>query len=549
MFNASGWLNDYGPQVGHPYSSRASMSYVTGSHAFKVGYTDTSGFQNYGPGKPNLDEAYQFRGQTPIGLWQLAGPGYGQARVKMSLGIFAQDQWTLRKLTLNLGLRLDYLNAYNPEQVRPAGTYTPEIRSAAVTNVPNWKDISPRVGGAYDLFGNGKTAIKASLGTYMSPVRGRLAQLSNPSEAIAGTVFRTWSDGDADYVPDCDLKSPLANGECGAMANNRFGTPFVTRRFDPDYVNGWGRRPYNWQSAISVQQELKPGMAVDVGYFRTWYSNFPVSDNQAVTPADYDPFCVTLPRDSRLPGGGGNQLCGFYDLKPEKFGQVDEVYTQASHFGKPSEVFNGVDMSMRARFGRGGLLNGGVSLGKTKVNNCLVVDYPGGTLTGEFAGLGSLGGATPALLSKDLCRYENPQHQVKAAVAYPLPWGVQASAVWQNLPGVNRLLNYAATNAEIAPSLGRNLGACGTSVTCNATIALDLIAPNSLREPRQNQVDIRVSKVVRLGMVRVQPKIDIYNLFNANDVQLLNTRYGATWLNASAILVARTFKFGAQLDF
>ena len=178
-----------------------------------------------------------------------------------------------------------------------------------------------------------------------------------------------------------------------------------------------------------------------------------------------------------------------------------------------------------------------------------MVDYPGGTLTGEFAGLGSLGGATPALLSRELCGYDNPQHQIKAAVAYPLPWGVQASGVWQNLPGVNRLLNYAATNAEIAPSLGRNLGACGTSVTCNATVAVDLIAPNSLREPRQNQVDVRLSKVVRLGAARLQPKFDIYNLFNANDVQLLNSRYGATWLNASAILVARTFKFGAQLDF
>jgi hypothetical protein len=527
LFNLNGWLNDYGTQVGHLYSSRFAMSYVTGSHAFKTGLTNTSGFQDWGPGKPNLDEAYQFRNRVPVGLWQLAGPGYGRTRVKLNLGIYAQDQWTLRNVTLNMGVRFDYINGYNPAQVRPGGTYTPEFRFDPVYNLPNWKDISPRVGAAYDLFGNGKTAFKMSLGKYMHPVGTRIAQHTNPSEAISGVAFRTWNDVNGDYVPDCDLKSTLASGECGALANQRFGTPVVTRRYDSDFLTGWGQRDYNWQTSASLQHELRPAVALSVGYFRTWYGNFTVTDNLAVMPADYDPYCITVPVDTRLPGGGGNQICGLYDIRPTRFGQVNDLVTKASHFGKRTEVFNGVDVGINARFGNGGLLSGGVSIGQTVINNCLVVDSP----------------------DLRFCETTDPQKQVKLAVAYPLPKGFQASATFQNLPGINRLASYVATNAQIAPSLGRNLGACGASVVCNATVAVDLIEPNTLREPRQSQLDVRLSKLIRMGPVRLQGKFDIYNLFNANDIQLMITRYGSAWLNASSILAGRTFKFGAQLDF
>src|SRR6185436_4968226 len=106
--------------------------------------------------------------------------------------------------------------------VRPASVYTPEFQFDEVPNLPNWKDINPRVGVAYDLFGNGRTALKASVGRYVIAAGSRISREMSPSEQIAGTVFRTWSDANGDYVPNCNLKSPLANGECGAMANQLF---------------------------------------------------------------------------------------------------------------------------------------------------------------------------------------------------------------------------------------------------------------------------------------------------------------------------------------
>jgi hypothetical protein len=545
LYNVNGWLNDYGTSVSHYYNTRFAVSYVTGSHAFKTGFTTSSGFQNYGPGIPNLAEQYTFRNRVPVGLTELASPGFSQTRLKLNLGVFAQDQWTLKRMTLNLGVRFDYLNAYNPAQTRPAGAYTPEFSFAAVNGVPEWKNISPRLGVAYDLRGNGKTAIKASLGRHVNAQATRLAQQTNPSNSTVGTTFRTWNDRNGNYVPDCDLHDPLANGECGQISNLAFGTSVVNTHFASDFLSGWNVRPYNWQASASVQHEVKPGIALTAGYFRTWYGNFIVTQNRAVTAADFSPYCVTEPADSRLPGGGGDQLCGLYDINPAKFGQVDSLVTKAAAFGNLTDIFNGVDLGVNARFGRGGLFFGGVSLGREVTNNCALKDLPNIVVNATYSANFNPVGSTA------FCEFTIPQNQVKFAGSYPLPrWGLQVSATFQNLPGVPRTASYVATNAQIAPYLGRSLGQCGFSATCNGTVTIPhLFPPNSVLEPRQNQLDVRLSKLFQMGRMRLQPRFDVYNLFNASDVQSLNTRYGATWLNAGSILAGRLVKFGAKLDF
>jgi hypothetical protein len=533
----TGFLAEYGKQTGHYLNTRGAMNYVTGSHAFKIGFNTQNGSQSYGPGNKNFfDEAYQFRNRLPIGLWQFAGPGYAIYKFKLNLGIYAQDQWTINRLTLNLAGRFDYLNAYSPAQVRPAGKYTQEFRWDAVNNLPNWKDVSPRLGATYDLFGNGKTAIKASFGKYMALVGLSIPSEVNPSEAISATVFRTWNDsqfgaGDArsgNYVPDCDLFNLFSNGECGQVNNLNFGKPVFTRRYDPDYLKGWGKRGYNYQTTLSVQHELAPRVAVNGGYYRTSYGNFTATDNTLVSPTDYDQFCYTAPGDSRLPEGG-QAICGLYDLRNSKLGQVDNVVTLAKKFGKQTEVYNGGDVGINARVGGGAILFGGVSGGKTVTDSCFVVDSP----------------------QLRFCHNANPQMQIKFAGAYPLPWWhLQASAVYQNFDGVIRAATIAATNAQVASSLGRNLGACApTAATCTGTVTVTLLEPNRFREPRQNQLDVRLLANLRVGKFTVMPRFDVYNLTNANDVQTMVTTYGATWLNASSILPGRTFKFGVRTEF
>jgi hypothetical protein len=278
-------------------------------------------------------------------------------------------------------------------------------------------------------------------------------------------------------------------------------------------------------------------LAVNVGYFRTWFGNFQITDNLLVTPADFDPFCITAPVDARLPNGGGYQICdGLTDVNPLKFGQVENLITQASRFGNRREVYNGVDATFNWRFGQGRLLQGGTNVGNT-VTECVTADAP-----------------------QQFCKNVPPffQPQFKLSGAYPLPfWDLGVSATFQSLPGVpigftttgttglaTNSGQYSATNAEVKPTLGRDLsnGATGTTTVF-------LLEPNKYFEDRLNQVDIRFTKTVRVGRGRLRGNFDIYNLFNTATVLSLNGTYPKDYLKPFQILGARLFKFGAVLDF
>ena len=544
---SSGGINDNGDHRNSPVdSARIAMAYVTGSHALKTGMTLVHGEQNYG-GAP-APVRYQFRNGVPAGLDQVATPVFAVTRLKYNMGLYAQDQWTTQRLTLSLGVRLDLLNEYNPLQIRPASPFTPEYRFEPLHNVPNWKDISPRLGAAYDLFGNGKTALKVALNRYVNIESTIVGAANNAAFAIAATTSRTWNDANGNYVPDCVLTNRASNGECGPMSNQAFGSTIVNNRWAPEVLEGWGVRPFNWQNSASLSHELLPGIGIELGYYRTWHGNLRGTLNQAVTPADFDPFCVTVPADARLPGGGGNQLCGFYDVKPAKFGQTNFLQTQVSNMGADtdmSRVYNGVQAVVNARFGQGGFFTGGIASGHMVTDTCSLNDRP--ETTTEVVRGGSTG--PPA---RPFCRVSPPwgaETQVKFTGGYRLPWGINASAVFQNLSGAEAGATFVATNAAIAPSLGRNLSACGTAAVCNATVIVPIVAPGTRFEPRQNQLDVRLSKEIRMGQTRLRPRLDVYNVFNANSVLGLNTRFGPSWLRPSDVLGGRMVKVGAQLDF
>ncbi len=536
------------------YLYRFAVSRVTASHTVKAGVTGRQvrigDIENLGHDlwMHNGSINYRFRNGIPNQLTLTDAPWNFEESVR-DVAWYLQDQWTVRRLTLNAGLRYSDARARTPEQVLGAGFFVPERRFAPVKDIPHYRNLSPRIGFAYDLFGTGRTALKASLGHYPDRV---IQASANPAVNLTRTTSRNWTDN-GNYRPDCDLLNPAANGECGAWSNLNFGKANAETRYAPDAQSGFNNQFRNWQGSVSVQHELRPGLGLNVGYFRTWYGGFLTTDNHLTTAADYDPFCITVPTDSRLPNSG-QRLCGLYDVKPGAFGLVDNLVTQTSHYGNATQVYNGVDVTLNARYGQGGQFSGGLSLGRTTTNNC----YQNGdaSLTAQvFPGVLVLPAASTVSRTEEFCNVAPPWSQatqVKFMAVYPLPWHIQTSAIYQNSSGIPITASYVATNAEILPSLGRNLGSCRGAVTCTANLTVELIPPNSVFEPRLQQVDLRFSRLFQFGARKLRGDVDIYNLLNASNVLNMNTTYsppGGVWQDVTQILGGRLVRLGLQVEF
>ena len=185
----------YTTQLVPRFSQRFSASYVSGGHNIKGGLQFEESYLEIEAENGTNNVEYAFNNQVPVSVTQWATP-YGLKAQNRDFAFYIQDQWTLQRLTLTYGLRYEYFNGYVPAQhvdATPNG-WVPERNFAEVKNVPMWKDIDPRIGAAYDLFGNGRTAMKVALGRYVAKTAITLTQNNNPIQTSINSVSRTWND-------------------------------------------------------------------------------------------------------------------------------------------------------------------------------------------------------------------------------------------------------------------------------------------------------------------------------------------------------------------
>ena len=553
-------------QIGTLANLRASVSYVTGAHNMKLGYM--GGFSNPSQSYYNFTPyvQYRFSGGVPNQLTQTAQYGGSGAsavefvRNLVPTSLYAQDQWTTKRLTVQGGVRYDYILTSYPDSCVGGASYplmpTQVCYAARSTPGVHWHDVTPRIGAAYDLFGNGRTAVKFNVGKYVQALTASNSDMDlNPLIRLNLQTTRTWNDRgnlgiNGDYVPQCDLLNPAANGECGQMDNQNFGKEFFTRTFDPNFINGFGKRPYNWELGVAVQHEVAARVGVTGGYYRRWFGNFYTLDNTLTAASDYTQFSVPIPVDPRLPGGGGGVVTNIYNLNLNKVGQVQDLAQLTSNFGaEPTEYWHGVDLGVNARLRNGLMVQGGTSTGRTVQDNCalrsvLPETYPWSTIIVTQA----LRGDSAAGLTQAYCRIVTPfQTSFRGLASYIVPKvDVQMSATWRSDPGVELQANYVVTNA-IANSgpqpLGRNLS--------SGNITVNLIPRGTLFGDRLNNLDVRVAKIFRFRSTRIQAGIDIYNVANSDAVTLYNNTYvpNGTWLTPTAIATARYAKVNLQIDF
>jgi hypothetical protein len=523
------------PQRQH--SVRASMSYVTGSHQFKIGTDVQTGLR--GRVNANFADDIQLR-TTGFVLNQVtifAPSGAYQTNLDYNGGIYVQDRWTRNRMTLSGALRYDVQKeSYDAYTAGPTKYLPNRNQSFPGADVVNWKEINPRAGVSYDLFGDGKTAVKASIARGVAQESLATADALNPAVSLITSTARTVTDSNNNHIPDCNLTNAQLNGECGPWLTSTFGSLVPGTQNDPATLTGLGVRPWNWEFSTGIQQQVVPRVSVGFSYFRRVFGGFLVTDNVANKASDFAQFPVAAPADSRFPNPGASLTV--YDISPALVAATQNVNTFASNYGNQYRHWNGFDATMDVRLPRGTTFSGGVTAGRTMTDNCDIIKQLPEAQT-------VLGLATPL----QFCHNDSGmQPQYKMFGSYLLPAGVRVSGNFQSLPGPAVQAGVIYTGAQMAPALGRAF-----SAGPNGQKSVNIYDPSTAFSDRLNQLDIRFSKIFRIGKGSFDANFDIYNAFNSDAQLALNTTYsgvnGGTWLRPTSVIQGRIIKFGFRWDF
>jgi Carboxypeptidase regulatory-like domain len=521
--------------------ARMNMSYITGSHSLKVGFNLNWNGQDQKIFSTDSAMSFRFNNGIPNQLTLDSTP-WGRKASSDDHGAFIQDRWTVGRLTVTGGLRYDFFYVTFPATTIGPGEFLPNRNlSFPEAEGVRWHDIEPRLGVAYDLFGNGKTALKASLNKYLpfyglqlnvGTEAGTFSTNMAPVARLVTSATRAWNDANRDYVPDCDLINPVANGECGAMSPSNFGSTRATSTYDPEIIEGWNKRENNWQFSAGVQHELLPRVSVDLGYYRTWYGNMFVTDNRSWSAADFDRFSITAPSHPELPGGGGYTISGLYNVKPDRFSvPADDYITFAKNYGKQVRQWDGLDLTVTARPRPGLSFQGGTSTGRTTNDNCDIVD--------DMPEI-SVRLNTPDQYCRQVSKFLT---EFKMLGTYTVPRvDLQVAATVQSVPGPQILANWVATNAAVQPALGRPLSGSAANMT------VGIVEPGTMYGDRSNQLQLRIAKILRFGGRRATASVDVYNVLNSDTVLLVSPAF-ATWQRPESIPNPRWAKIVLQYDF
>jgi hypothetical protein len=553
---------------------RAALSYVTGAHNLKIGYQGYFSTVRNGRVPNHTQLRYTFNNRAPISVSYFLSPRWDQHDRTQTAGIFLQDQWTVGRLTLQGAVRYDRVWSWAPADgngTTATSRFNPQpITFDRTVSVRGYNDVTPRIGVAYNLFGNGKTALKVNFGKYLEAATSdSIYSSNNPAARIVtrvgsgpGSPARGWDDFNRNYQVDCDLLNPAlqdtraSGGDlCAALGgiNLNFGNANPnTTTINPEILGGWGVRPNDWQLGASVQHELIPRLSVEAGYFRRWWGNFFVTDNILTTAADYDTYSIAIPQHENLPGGG--DTASFVAITPAANARGAQNYmTSETDYGDARTAYwHGVDFTATARLTSGFTVQGGTSTGRAVRNTC--------ELTRALPELLLVANVNQRVDSCDIT--EKWATSFRGLASYTVPKiDVLVSASMRSLEtspgggvatnGLSLAANYVVPNTVIAQSLGR----LPANTLPTGTTTVNLLSPGELYTlSRINLVDMRFAKILRFARNRMDVGIDLYNLFNSNVTTSYQQTYeyrtnGAAWLTPTAIAAPRLARFHVTYTF
>jgi hypothetical protein len=548
-------MEQWGYAEGATNSYTASASYVTGSHNLKVGYQYywLRQLDNTISGETQL--AYRFNQGVPNAVTYRL-PEWSRNSITQLNGLFVQDQYTRGRLTLSGAIRYDRASSYAPVEgngTSMASRFNADpISIERTTGVNAYNDISPRLGIGYDVFGSGRTALKFRWGRYLGFASNDVPYTStNPAATLVATVTnRGWTDSDGDYAVDCDLLNPArqdlsaAGGDiCAAAIGNaaNFGRVGAATIVDDDVLSGWGERTHDYQTEITLQQELLRRVSAEVSYIRRSFHGFTVTEdlNRDVS-TDWARYTITAPADSRLPGGGG------YDIPvyvPRVSAAAQNFLTWEKNYGNGKEresYYDGINVNVNARMSNGIFVSAGTSTGRNVVDECHVVVNRNNGNTGP---------------NPRGCRDVDPwQTTLRGLASYTVPKiDVLVSATMRSQPPLALTAGWPVPNSVIRGILG--FLPPGTIAAGNTTIQLLDNDHRVWADNRRTQIDMRFAKILRFGRTRTDVGVDLNNLLNTNyatdyeDTYSYTQPNGGSWATPTTVYTPRFVRLNFTVNF
>jgi hypothetical protein len=428
-------------------------------------------------------------------------PRQFNAHLDYESALFVQDSWTIKRLTLSPGLRVEWFKARNLDNFADPGRFVPARFFPGAVQPFNWDhQPAPRFAAAYDLFGDGKTAIKGSIGKFYQTQGVELMRPYTAARSAATSTFN-WTDTNLDDIAQDN--EFLVNGciTCGSNAN--FGTLVVSQAADPNL-----KRAYNWKQSLQLQREVFGRVSLSLGAFRTPWRDIGDQRNTLVprtawqTAGGGTEFTVTNPLNRA-------QLLKAYQLRSDLRGQSYLLDTTNPDF---RQYYNGYEISGQARLPRGAVLFGGWTMERMRTISCnSFVSDPNGRSSDLYRGFPIATGLQADADGTPWCdqtKYHIPFiNDFKLSGSTPLFFGVDFGFVLQSLSGAMQSRTYQLVNNQFPG---------GTSVGTAQTIMLD--RPGTYYLPRLEELDVTIKKNIRTGRRSMSFEIDYFNVTNSNSI-------------------------------
>jgi len=510
-----------------------AVSYVTGSHAFKTGAQWSFG----------VDGNSQIRTGDIIQNYILNAAGVEVANsvtvyntparyfeyVNGDVGFYAQDVWTMKRLTLSPGFRFDHFNAEIQAGCRAAGRFVGAFCRDRIPDMPNWNNVSPRFSAVYDLFGDSKTAVKGSVSKYMLPWAGGWAKRYDPFTTVNET--RNWTDLNRDNIAE--------DNEIGPSGNANFG---VSTGRAP--ASGLARE-YNVETTVGVQHQLLPRLSVFGGYYHRHFYNQEAQQNPLLTLSDWNPFQVVNP-------SGNGEAMTLFNLNAAKAGLYSKQLVDINSSINRT-IYDGFEVSFNARLPRGAHMFGGWSNDRLITISCDQYDPNKLRFCDQTGETFQQYGAT---------RMPPFRNDFKLSANYPLPWDIDISGVFISFAGKGNSYTaqdpslgvYWTVPASAFPNGQRTRAVVSAPILLAAGAqtqapGFNLVAPNTKFEPRWNQLDLSVKRTFRFSRKEVQGQLAVFNVLNANTVLQEVQSFGSSLGQPQNVLQGRLMRLAVLINF